>query len=181
MNSNLDTPPPLTTHRAVSARFLLGLILALCIGTLTPNIAAHFGLPQPNTLAVTGATLLVAILGRVILVKTSRPRTSPEPDSTLDGTDPVTSGGAPGPSWLILPALLAFALLVGGLVMLGLVAMSAMSSAPGSVGLLPMLGMGGLSGFLAAHATATAVASGVATVLGLGGMHLVPLDDAFKA
>lgn len=171
MNSSLDTPRPPARYarRPASIQFLLGLVLALCIGSLIPNVATYFGVPRPNTLAAMGVVLFVAILGRVILVRSSGRRTSPAPEPTTEVTSPDPGPETSVPVLPVIAVSLSLFLLCGGLIALALVAMSSMPLNPERTGLLPMLGMGPLAGFLSAHGGTATTLSVVVVILGLGG------------
>lgn len=171
MNSSLDAPraPARYARRPVSIQSLLGLVLALCIGSLIPNVATYFGVPRPNALAVMGVVLFVAILGRVILVRSSGRRASSAPEPTTEVTSPDLGPEMSVPVLPVIAVSLSLFMLCGGLVALGLVAMPSMASDPERVGLLPLLGMGPLAGFLSAHGGTAATLSAVAATLGLGG------------
>lgn len=171
MNSSLDAPRPPARYarRSVSIQFLLGLVLALCIGSLIPNVATYFGVPRPSALAVMGVVLFVAVLGRVILVRSSGRRASSAPEPTAEVTSPDLGPETSVPGLPVIAVSLSLFMMCGGLVALGLVAMPSMASDPERVGLLPMLGMGPLAGFLSAHGGTATTLSVVVVILGLGG------------
>lgn len=156
-------------HRAVTPRFLLGLMLALGIGGLVPNVASYFGLYRPSALAVWAGIVLVAAVGRVILVKRSRAKDGGEVLRPPREVTPGVKSRAhtdPSPA-SVLFTVAAITLMSGGIILVGLIAMSSMASNPGQVGLLPMIGLGGLGALLGAHVLTAGVAGIVATAAGV--------------